>query len=68
MFDRPVTEHAVYERCGQRIRTVTKQDFVGLAIRRGYPRRMHLFATADGREEECRGPGYCVECSPGPTR
>jgi hypothetical protein len=60
----PETEHAVYERCGQRVRVVTRADYTGTAgTPRAGLRRMHLFASPSGREEQCGGPGYCVECN-----
>jgi hypothetical protein len=64
MPDLPETEHAVYERCGQRVRIVTRPDFTGTAgTPRAGLRRMHLFLTASGREEQCGGPGFCVICN-----
>ena len=63
MPDLPETEHAVFDRCGQRVRTVTRPDFTGTAgTPRAGLRRMHLFATPDG-EKQCGGPGFCVECN-----
>jgi hypothetical protein len=65
MPDLPTTVHAVFERCGQRIRTVTRPDFTGAAgTPRAGMRRMHLFETDGGeREEQCGGPGVCVVCN-----
>jgi hypothetical protein len=64
----PAIEHAVFYRCGQRVRTVTREDFTEKVVPRAHTRRMHLFAMPDGREAQCGGPGFCVECSLGPTR
>ena len=64
MPDLPVTEHAVFQRAGQRVRTVTRPDFTGTAgTPRAGLRRMHLFLQPSGREEQCGGPGFCVECN-----
>lgn len=63
MPDLPETEHEVTERCGQRIRTVTRPDFTEKVVKRAELRRMHLFRGPDGREEQCGGPGLCVECN-----
>lgn len=62
MPDLPETEHAVFERCGQRVRCVTKPDFTETIVKRAEPRRMHLFQTPAG-EKQCGGPGLCVECN-----
>lgn len=64
MPDLPETEHAVFDRCGQRVRTVTRSDYTGTAgTPRGGLRRMHLFRAPDGREIQCGGPGLCRECN-----
>lgn len=63
MPDLATTVHAVFERCGQRVRTVTRADFTGTAgTPRAGMRRMHLFEHADG-EWQCGGPGVCVICN-----
>lgn len=63
MPDLPETEHTTFERCGQRVRTVTRADFTETVVARAQPRRMHLFAQADGREVQCGGPSFCVICN-----
>lgn len=63
MSDLPTTVHAVADRCGQRVRTVTRPDFTETLVKRAAERRMHLFEKADGGEWQCGGPGVCVECN-----
>lgn len=64
MPDLPETVHATFERCGQRVRTVTRPDFTGTAgTPRAGMRRMHLFANPDGGEWQCGGPGFCAICN-----
>jgi len=63
--DQPETVHATFERCGQRVRDVTRPDYTGTAgTPRAGTRRVHLFQTPAG-EKQCGGPGFCVICNQG---